>query len=685
MRTSLISVIPSWCLVLLAATPGAAEAQGVSGVVVDQATAQPIEGAIVTLQATTERTVTLANGTFDLPGAQGSAMVIVAAKKGFFNVSTTVNGPTAGLTLELEAVVVGDNPNYSFIDAQTCGSCHPDQLSQWAGSPMNKAGANTWLYDIYDGTGSAGGMGGFVYTRDSIHAASNPHSECASCHQPEPWIEQPHKALDPIGALSPGSMHGISCEVCHKIADADPAFMNFPGIYPGGGVSFNRPDDPLVTHQVQYGALGDTSFTLPTIMRPSYNPEIVAETCGVCHQDKNDPDGNGNFEEPNGVVSEPTYWEWRNSEYADPASEHYATCVTCHMPAYGSMFASTSGGSPQRDPETIRSHLIEGTTAQYLENAAEVTVDAVRTLGAIDVDVTVFNKFTGHHLPTGVTVRNMILVVEAVRTSDNQALTSIGAQAVHDLGGVGDPAQGYYAGLPGKFYAKVNHDINGNGPTFFTDAVGISFDSRIPALESDTTHYRFAAPSGTGEVEVRARLIYRRAFRFLVDAKQWTTDGHGNPLEEIQAPHFGHLMEDVTARAQDFGPGRPFCNTSANSTGAPARMGATGSASISSNDLTLIASNVPSPTLGLFLFGRGMDNTPLGNGTNCIGNTIGRYTVLPPSLGNVVHQPVDLNQMPNGHTVQPGETLYFQYIYRDVDARGAGFDLTDGYSITFTL
>ncbi len=435
MRISSIAVLSFWLLALLAVASGPAQAQGVSGTVLDQTTAQPIEGAIVTLQATTERTVTLPDGTFDLPGAPGTAMVIVAAKTGFFNVSTTVSGPTAGITLLLEAVVIGNNPNYSFIDAQTCAACHPDQFTQWNGSAMNKAGVNTWLYDIYDGTGSPGGMGGFVYTRDSVHAPGNPNSECASCHQPEPWIEQPHKALDPIGALSPGSMHGISCEVCHKIADADPDFMNFPGIYPGGGVAFNRPDDPLTTHQVEYGALGDTSFILPTIMRPSYNPEIVAETCGACHQDKNDPDGNGDFEEPNGVVSEPTYWEWKQSEYADPTSEHYATCVTCHMPAYGATHAATTGGAPARDPETIRSHRIEGTTAQYLENAVEVTVDAVRVHDAIDIDVTIFNKFTGHHVPTGVTVRNMILVVEAVRTSDSQALTSLGAQVVHDHAG----------------------------------------------------------------------------------------------------------------------------------------------------------------------------------------------------------------------------------------------------------
>lgn len=39
-----------------------------------------------------------------------------------------------------------------------------------------------------------------------------------------------------------------------------------------------------------------------------------------------------------------------------------------------------------------------------------------------------------------------------------------------------------------------------------------------------------------------ARLVYRRAWRDLVKKKEWVRDGHGNPLEDIAPPHFGHLM-----------------------------------------------------------------------------------------------------------------------------------------------
>jgi hypothetical protein len=160
------------------------------------------------------------------------------------------------------------------------------------------------------------------------------------------------------------------------------------------------------------------------------------------------------------------------------------------------------------------------------------------------VDVAIENDKTGHHVPTGVTIRNMILLVEAWQVADDLPLEHTGDQTIHPLGGVGEAgaAEGYYAGLPGKLYAKINIAENGASPTFFTDAVGIVEDNRIPALATDETAYSFAVPANAGEIKVRARVIYRRSWRALVDAKRWVYDGHGNPLEDIAPPDFGHLM-----------------------------------------------------------------------------------------------------------------------------------------------
>ena len=96
-------------------------------------------------------------------------------------------------------------------------------------------------------------------------------------------------------------------------------------------------------------------------------------------------------------------------------------------------------------------------------------------------------------------------------------------------------------------FRSVPVDAAGAGPVFFTEAASLAVDNRIPAHGVDHSHYRFALPPAGGPIEVEARVIYRRAFRAVVDAKGWTTDGHGQPLEDLQAPHFGHLMANATA------------------------------------------------------------------------------------------------------------------------------------------
>lgn len=526
-----------------------AHADTITGTVLDEVTLGPVAGALVSQQATTYRTTTLVDGSFTLEVPGGQGLVIVAASVGRFNRSVEVDSPASGVVILLAPVPQHDDPAYGFLGPEGCSYCHYDTLIAWEQTPMARAGFNTWVHDIYSGTGTPGGMGGFVYVRDSVHASANPDSECAACHEPERWIENGYAgALDlPSGVPAPGVAHGVSCEVCHKVADIDESKVNFPGIYPGV-VTFTRPEGPE-PEQVQYGVLADVDFVSEFAMRASYQPQLTAAVCAACHQDKNDPDGDGDFEEPDGVISEPTYLEWLDSPYGDDQSESYATCVDCHMPPSGFDTICNVVFPPiVRDPETIRSHDIRGTTPEFLDNAVELQASASQSGMTVQVDVDVTNSLTGHHVPTGVTVRNMILLVEAWTDGGDpstDALLFLEGSEVHALGGAGDPQQGYYAGLPGRYFGKVNHDANLAGPTFFTDATGIQFDNRIPALATDSSSYAFLAPAVGEAVHVRARLIYRRAFRSLVDAKQWTQDGHGNPLEDVLPPYYGHLMEET--------------------------------------------------------------------------------------------------------------------------------------------
>jgi hypothetical protein len=522
-------------------------ADPVTGIIVRQGDLAPIANAKVTLQASLTWTFSQPDGTFILGVPAGPGRVVVGAAKGYFNAGVTVTSPASAVQITLVPVPQQDNPNYDFVSPDTCGICHPNQVNQWTNSPMARAGLNTWVHDIYNGTGTPGGMGGFVYTRDSIFAPTNPNSECASCHQPETWLPTPFSRMEgpqDAGYPSISTVHGISCDVCHKVADVDVNKINFPGIFPGA-VTFTRPNG-TPPQQIQYGLLGDTTVNQPYFMRASYQPQLMAEVCGVCHQDRSDPAEDHTY---TGPISEPTYLEWAASPYSNPQSPLYANCITCHMPPTGDTeFCTTQNPPLVRDPSLIRSHDIRGTTQQFLENAVSMTMHAAKLGAAIQIDVVVDNNLTGHHVPTGVTTRTMILLVEAWPDGGDpiaDLLPFTGVETVHMLGGVGNPAQGYYAGRPGKLYAKVPHDAQNNFPAFFTDATGNIFDNRLAALEIDATSYSFTLPQFSGDIRVRSRLLYRRAWRALVDAKQWTQDGHGNPLGDVQPPHYGYLMEST--------------------------------------------------------------------------------------------------------------------------------------------
>lgn len=517
----------------------------VSGVVVDATDDTPLSSTLVSIQAGGAEVRTDEAGAFILPGEARTDLVVVAAKKGFFNGSVRASDGDADLKIALEHVPEEQDPNYVFRQPSDCGACHLVQVTAWETSPMGLAGSNTWVADLYAGNGTPDGGEGFVYLEDSVHAEENPASECAACHQPEKWLSEPWTGLAPTDSELPSVAHGISCEVCHKIANVDETKPNFPGLH-SEVVTMTLPADRRVA--VQYGVLGDTNFFEEGGMRSSYQPQLRAVVCGLCHQDKNDHDGDGDFEDQGGIVSEPTYLEWLASPYADPSSEEHADCVDCHMQATGARAACDQLPALGRPLGDIRSHNIVGTTPEFLESAVTLELDARVEDEQLLVDVRIKNDKTGHHVPTGVTIRNMILLVE-VTHEDGTPLAFIGDHIVHELGGVGDPSLGNFAGLPGKLYANINEDAEGNSPTFFTDAVAVRSDNRIAAGHTDESTYAFLSTQG-GPVQIRARLIYRRSWKSLTETKRWTTDGHGMPLADAQGPHFGHLMEEATSEIE---------------------------------------------------------------------------------------------------------------------------------------
>ncbi len=529
------------CFLLILSTGALAQIQGV---VRDSGTLNGVEDAIVRIQDRDANTLTAIDGAFTLDDNAAFPFRVVAAKYGYYNghVEILNAGGLVDLAIEMTPIPTTVTPDHPLNAPTECGGCHSNQYDEWVGSPMARTGLNRWVFDVLDGSGTAGGMGGFVYTRDSVHRFTSPNSDCSACHSPVHWLTDIANAgMGNVNTPTDAMINGVQCEVCHRAADVDATKLNFPGVDPDAFTFLRGP------FNIEFGLLGDVTYE-NNIMRAAYNPQLSAQLCAACHEDNVDHDQDGDFEDAGSVPHETTFSEWEAYRQANGAAAQ--TCIECHMPATTDPQFCAFGEPRQR---TVRSHDIRGTTPEFLENAATMTVDADLDLGSLVVDVAIENDGAGHSVPTGVVIRNMLLVVEAFDGSGLRLPLGQGG-TVDAVGGSGDPTQGYYAGLPGHaFYLNMTDGVAQR--IFYTEATALVADTRLKAGE--TYRDRFVFPFGVARprlADVSVRLIYRRAFRELVDAKGWTLTGLGEPLDDVQPPHYGRLMAESQNNFDVCGP-----------------------------------------------------------------------------------------------------------------------------------
>jgi len=130
----------------------------------------------------------------------------------------------------------------------------------------------------------------------------------------------------------------------------------------------------------------------------------------------------------------------------------------------------------------------------------------------------------------------MILLVQA-QGPDGSVLEQVDGPTVPEYGGVGDPSEEYYAGLPGKIYAKILMELwTEITPTgAYWNPARVVSDNRLAAFESDTTAYTSALPE-SGEAVVRVTLLFRRAFKELMDQKGWAVADISMEEETVHVP-----------------------------------------------------------------------------------------------------------------------------------------------------
>lgn len=518
---TLITLAGLIALVLPAVSPAA-----ITGQVMDAANNQPLADARVRIQATSgEPVLTDANGQFILSDVPAGSVTVTAVVS--YDPDRPINYITSfrlaedgdHIQISLPRLPASDaaypyDPGTSF----TCASCHTAQHAEWQDSTHSNAGLNEWVLDLFSGSGTPGGSAGYVF-RDSHDSDDN--GFCAACHAPIEDAQTPGGVfLDEVTLL--GGLDGVTCVACHQIAHVND---NVEALHHYGNSQYRFPESTF-TELYVWGPLDDVSFST---MRASHQPGFTqAKFCASCHEYNNPY---------NGMPGQNTYTEWLASPYAQPGDD-FRTCQDCHMPAATEPGPISSlGGQPIRPAEQRRSHRFTGATPTTLTDAIELDMVATQIGTTLAVTALVSNAGAGHSFPTGISLRNAILVIDA--RVDGQPLTQNQGDVVPFYGSAsGGDDEDDLAGLPGKGFARVLEGrINGQGPVvrpvLFIDAENVWSDTRVASGETDVSSYGFdltGLPEDS-EVEVSARLLYRRAWRDTVVTKGWTTTPRGGPIE----------------------------------------------------------------------------------------------------------------------------------------------------------
>ena len=512
----------------------------ISGVVVDQDN-HPLEGALVRIQATTQSTTTDLQGRFRLGSIEKGKIVTLSAWKDAYYCAKqeTVQAPATDIRLVLRLVQTNDNPNYAWVPPtgeNSCFSCKPGVTQVWLDNDAHgKSASNPRFLSMYNGTNLSGQrspLTRFTQTRDYGRVPippdlSQPYfgpgykldfpdnaGNCAACHIPGAAIADPY-GVDP-NQVSAVDKLGIHCDFCHKIAGVklDPQtgkpVPGMPGVL---SIDIRRPfPEDKTRYQLFFGTFDDDNVPQEDTRLPLLTQ---SQFCAPCHY--------GIFWD---TLVYNSYGEWLDSPYSDPKTGK--TCQDCHTPSptllNGAPITNVAPGKGgiERDPKTIHAHTFPGAANQeLLQNALSMTADATRSADKIMVNVNLINDNTGHDIPTDSPIRQMILLVDASDAEGNLLPQSEG-EVIPKWGGIGDPQKGYYAGLPGKGFAKVLAELwTEVSPTgAYWNPTRLVSDNRLAAFANDTSSYTFEAPA-QGGATISVRLFYRRAFRLLAYQKGW--------------------------------------------------------------------------------------------------------------------------------------------------------------------
>jgi hypothetical protein len=446
----------------------------------------PVASAQVRVQGRPVATRTTADGRFTLADP-GAGARITAWKEGYFIAGAPAGSP---LVLRLRRLPADDCERYAWVDPvpdrarrHNCGNCHAAVYREWAASGHARSAAGRHFRNLYDGSDWHGTPGrGWNLLADYPDGAA----VCTACHAPG-LTSFADPAYSDLREVRGTAAHGVHCDFCHKVAAVDNERI---GLTHGRfGLKLLRPAEG----QLFFGPLDDVDRgedAFAAVYRES-------RYCASCHEGT-----------VFGVAVYSTYSEW----LASPARREGKQCQTCHMAPTGTLSNLAPGkGGIRRDPATLANHrFFAGGREAMLRQALHLRLRLDADREGIRAAVEMRADAVGHRVPTGFVDRHLVLAVEPL-AADGRRLAARSGSVLPPRAGVA------LAGVPGRLYAKQLTDFEGRGPVPFWRAAPDATDTRLLPGTADRAEFAFPAETD----RIRVRLLYRRFWQEVADAKGW--------------------------------------------------------------------------------------------------------------------------------------------------------------------
>ena len=379
------------------------------------------------------------------------------------------------------SIGTGDIINLTY----KCKTCHEAIYNDWKSSMHAKAAHDPWVVSMYNGSDIAGLILGPSYKGSFPKSTGN----CAVCHAPDYAIEDPlNTDLNRVKK----SM-GVSCLFCHFVRRID---VYRDGKFPG-------------VQSIHLKSISKIKKDSDGCLIPRSSLLKKSIICAPCHY--------GKYYD---TLVYPSYDEWSKSGSKK-------SCQDCHF--------------KEKD------HQLK-IDKSFLSQSIDLKINTRLNRKHLSLEVAITNTGARHFYPTGHPIRNMILTIQAW-DQDGKAIQLVEGDTVPLYGG--DPATDdvrNYSGLPGKGFARVLEKVNPIS-CFNTSVPGANSligqslaleketrqlfpqeywkrtivleDSRLPPRGVYNQVFKFETGEGMHKAVVKARLIYRKAFKALAIYYGW--------------------------------------------------------------------------------------------------------------------------------------------------------------------